>query len=308
MNLKNRIVIAASLGLAIAVGACRVFLATPAAPDRSSATGATSSNSLLPATFHHYEKKLAVVLAEPLTDGGSQLGPDWGGILDDSAGDAPDAGERQKLVRFVLGCALSNGQSALSYPSTSIDGGFDAGSDNFLTSAGGWWDAGLCPLGDAGLAADASAQPCQDVYTCLAARVNPNGEVRIWVDGQGTEHYVDPLDAGPDGAPFSVIEAGWQAIVDGNGKVTITVWPSPPPTCPAYTSPPVGRLCGEHPEACGFDAGTGTCVEIDTGVLTCTGANDAGQVFETRLSCANWCASFDAGVADSGPPCSCSCP
>ncbi len=303
MNWKTRTIIAASLGLSCSMGASTLLRNGPGST--TAGTGTVGPNGLKPRVFWGCLTQLTAHMNAPLIpDGGTTLDPAFWDILEPTSGGAggpdsgstcaPESGEGVTLVQHAMGCALSSGQT-LTYTYQSGGATLTLTPDGILSNnsgATGWLDSGLNP------------HERQDIYTCLAARMNPAGPDTVWMNGADTNHHVHTNN-------FPIIEAGWQAIVDDAGVVTITVWP----IMMTDTGQTVGgdlpkvyeRVCAKDAAACAIQLNDGGCTwETPYTLLnTCAGAGDAGTLFLTRLTCAEYCA---PGTVDAGSPCACNPP
>ena len=332
MNWKIRTVLAASLGLSSSVGACRYFQTTatdagldggggrasgkaglaPRTLGASVGTGTVGTNGLDPDVFWSCITELTAHMGAPLlADAGSVLRPEFSDILEPVSGSTcdPNSDQGVMLVQHAIGCALPNNQQ-LTYtyqnnPKVSIVLTADGILDN---DTGVPWLTTVLSVGDQ-----------QDVLTCMAARLNPLGKTKIWMNGADTNHVVNPDD--PDGAagttPYSVIEAGWQTIIASDGGVTTTVWPlwergieANPKSYARFMKLVGGRLCSIDAGACHIQLNTGKCTWGPDGgdtLMTCADAGNA-PILETRLTCKDYCETIkdqDSGTATDAGICTC---
>lgn len=156
----------------------------------------------------------------------------------------------------------------------------------------------------------------EDVYTCLATRLNPSATVvDIWLGGhQVTENHA---------APPPIDEALWATTILAPGssestppRIQIDVWPSQTliDSCPKLSDAVQTRVCGKPPPAtCGpavlmTHTDRSACVQGADRLYTCSSGAHSPDVIWTRLACASWCTLYPScsvpkGCSNAGTPC-----
>jgi hypothetical protein len=298
-----RALILAPLGFSCVLGTRAVNNPGSIIPnDSMSGTGSNGMNGLNPSLYHTYQTALATLMNQPLASPAGILTADWDRlILKDSS--APDGGPLV-FVQYVLGCALQTTDPA---PTDPVSGASFSGSGTAnpqLNIYSAWMNGGLSQLQQ------------RAIYICLAARMNDQEQIHIWLEGS----TINPQSALAL-SQYPVIEGYWGV---GNGSPPqLYRWPwSSTNASPLRNgSSPVAdtnRLCssssdgGDYPLCPQLVAGPCSGTSL-AGVLvppfTCIAPDGSSiDAVQTRLSCADCCsptyAGFDCSGA-SGGACTC---
>lgn len=240
-------------------------------------TGTKGHNGLSPDDFLVNLRNLEVAMTARLTTPPGDLNPSF----------APLIPAYQTLADDAISCTVDQ-STVVSYamkPYSSYSSGtYDSlyPTSPLLQTTAAWSTAAL----------KQSLQ--EDVYTCLATRLNPSvTPVEIWLGG----HHVTENHA----APFAIDEALWATTINKGGssqsdppRITIDVWPSPAliDSCPKFADDVKTRVCGKT--GCGLTVLTvhddrSACVQGADGLYTCSSAATSPDVIWTRLACDSWC-------------------
>jgi hypothetical protein len=254
-------------------------------------TGTIGHNGLFPQEVFDHINDMKTVMDGRLTlappDAG-ELSATFDGILN-----PPDAALRSKtLADYLISCAVPN-TTVTSYKNSPYDAGaayVSSDANSLLQNVDGWRNGGL----------SMAAQSKNDLYTCLATRLNPYGaNVKIWLGGQNVTK-----DAPVTNFPYP--EAYWVTTLDSDYKPTIYVWPVLVKSLCDPSTPSQGvstgipalntRVCGTGSGAagCKLEPGPGSCSAVGSGYSCQDPSGGGGTVsaIATKLDCTAWCALY----------------
>jgi hypothetical protein len=310
MNLKLRIIVAASLGLSSSLGVCSVLRG----PNRAATAGSgnVGGNGLDPAVYVHYIGMIMDRMNERLSDGKGNLSSNWASIINDESDASLTGGtqcKRQYLVRYLVECTLPEGTS-LTYSGprdSSCDAGTTWQGHGLLWDPSTSMDPGILYKNWDQRSPALTPREKQAILTCMATRMNFIEGVNILMEGKRVYPKCGRAVSASASAAFPVEEGYWGVLPDTGA---IYYWPpesswrssqsksSATPTQSPYHEMfktfADNRACSDSKNPCHVMEGAGACT-FDGGWTCHTGGTPdyAVPVFETRITCFDCCA--DAG-------------
>ncbi len=249
--------------------------------------GSLGHNGLKPIVYRDNKFELKNRVDEVLTPATNDLNGKFSKIFGGPSGLA----DSTTFINYAISCAVPLGTVTLYAGGAYDPSAAYTSSGNLLKTTGGWSSTKLAAA--ASLPSPPHPSPREDLYTCLATRMNPSGEeVTFWMAGQNVTEDPAPHSG------YDVDEALWTTREQPN-EIDIYVWPSPSvvASCPhdqLGAIPAINTRVCPTSGTCGLQPPRdwATCNKSGTPFFSCPDPLIAGSntsVIQTKLSCDDWC-------------------